>query len=527
MGQEITTTPVRIKRFLGLNTKITDTAIAINEASGLQNVNITEESLQQRLGSIKLNAVGFKDKTDTVIKPITSLYEGILGTTRFQVGTGGDAFKQLSAGAWVDRTGAVTITDDQDNHFSFTTFLDNAVADVFIGCNGINPPFKWTGAGNASVLATPPGNFKFQVVHKNKLWATVGDILYFSALRDGETWDTANDLVRFQYNGEDNEGLAVYGDNLVYFTPTSIRMVSGSSNRDLFSQTIIEGEGCASGYSIQNIVSRRYGNILIFLSNEGTFKGFNGSKNLIKLGDSAAPTFRDMQRDRYPQAVSMDYKKLNQYWLGMTFGSGTETDQVFVYDYFNDINTDPETGRVLSSILYHTGIKPNAMAIFQAAGQEIAVTGDYNGFALKQDFGLLDESATAVESLWQTGKIDFGAPNHIKLLTDLNIITTQSSTTTMALNVTTQNNAGTANLSISPSGGLWGTMLWGTGLWSAPNTKYTRCEITPNPPTSEDPIFGRYMQFQINHSDINEAMDVEELIIGVTDLGDQPEYIET
>ena len=146
-------------------------------------------------------------KTDSVVKNITGIYEGILNGTRYQVGIGGDAFKQLSAGAWVDKTGAVTITDDDDIHWSFATFLNSSFADIIIAANGIDAPIKWTGSGNAAALSSPPGNFNFPVVHKNKLWVAVGDVVYFSALRNGESWDTSNDIARFINKGEDITGL--------------------------------------------------------------------------------------------------------------------------------------------------------------------------------------------------------------------------------------------------------------------------------------------------------------------------------
>ncbi len=525
MGQEITTSQVRIKRFLGLNNKITDTAIDLREASALQNVNITEESVDQRNGSTKLHAVAFKDKTDTVVKNITGLYEGILNGTRYQVGIGGDAFKQLSAGAWVDRTGAVTITEDDDTHWSFATFLDGSTTEVIIAANGVDAPLKWTGAGNATALATPPGDFNFPVVHKNKLWVAVDDVIYFSGLRDGESWDTSNDIARFINKGEIITGLYRYSDRIVVFQESAIHVVSGSSTRDLYIQTVVTGDGCASGFSIQEIESRRYGNILVFMSIDGTFKGFNGTKNLIKLGDLAEPLFRRMNANRKQQTVSLNYRKLGQYWLGTTYGSGSENDQIMIYDYLNDIYSNDQ-GRPLSSILYHAGIKPNAMAVFTTNGAEIPVTANYSGFALQQDSGLLDEETTAITSQWRSGRIDFNAPSHVKMLTDLNIVTTQSSATNMAINVTTGALAGTASLSIDAAGGLWGVDEWGTMLWSAPSTAYTRAEITPNPSTSEDAIAGRYHQFEFSHSDSEEAMSVEELIIGVTDLGDQPEFLE-
>lgn len=526
MGKEINTSPFRLKQFLGLNQRITDTAIDPREAAGLENVNITEESLRQRLGSEFLNSVAFKEKTNTTAVSITGIYETTVNGTQVRVGTGGDSFREYVSLNWTDRTGAVTITNDADIHFSFATFYDNANAEIVIAANGTDAPLKWTGSGNASALATPPGNFNFPVVHKNRLWVAVDDIVYFSDYRDGETWDTLLNLARFDHRGEDITGLYKYADQIIVFQKTAIHAISGGSNRDLFIQTIVSGEGCASGFSIQEVESRKYGNILIFLSNQGIIKGFNGSKNLLKLGDAAPDLFSSMNVGRHPQSVSMNYKKLGQYWLALTYGTGTENNQIVIYDYRNDFYTD-EKGRQLSSILYHTGINANAMNIWYTNLGEIPVTGDYNGFALQQDKGLLDEEASPIRSTWLTGRFDFGAPNNVKMLSDFAIVTTQSTTTEMSITATTKNYSGISSLSIPAAGGLWGSMVWGTGLWSSPSTEYTRAEFTLSDPSLEGAIIGRYHQFQFNHSDPDEAMVVEEVIIGVTDLGYQPEYLES
>ena len=524
MGKEINTSTMRIKQFLGINQRVSDMSIDPREAAGMENFSITEESLIQRKGSEVLTTV-FKDKTDTNVKVPTGLYEGTLGTTIYQVGNGGDAFKQWVAGAWTDRTGAIVLTDSADLQFSYATFIDTAVADVIIGGNGTDAPFKWTGAGAATALAVSPGNFNFPVVHKNKLWVAVGDIIYFSGIRNCDSWDLALDLVRFENKGEICTGLVRYSDMIVVFQKTQISVITGSSNRDLFAQTIVSGEGCASGFSIQEVESRRYGNILVFLGNDGTLKGFNGTKNLIKLGEPIAPLMRTMNQTRLSKAVSANYKKLGQYWCTLTYASGTQNDQVIIYDYINDYH-QAESGRPLSTCLYYTGIKANCMAIWTASSVDLLVTGNYNGFVIQQDSGNLDEETTAIRSNWLSSKIDFGAPQNVKLLSDCNLVTTQSTTTNMSLNAVSEDTAGSATLNIAAAGGLWGSMIWGTDLWTAASTTYTRAELTMTDPDLEGGVYGRYIQFQFVHAGLNETVEVEELILGVTDLGHQPEYVE-
>jgi hypothetical protein len=510
---------------MGINKKVSRTAVHPFEATDGQNFQITDKTLEQRKGSTKESSNTFKEQTDTTAKPITGLYETVLGGTTVQMGTGGDAFKQFTAGAWVDKTGAVTITDDDDNLATFSTFWDGSAAnEIAIIATAQDAPIKWTGSGDAAALGGTPPSFKFQVVHKNKLWVSVGDILYFSGLRDGESWDTSNDLVRFEGDGKDITGLAVYGDRLVVFKPKEIFVVSGSSNRDLFVQSVVKGEGCASGYSIQEIESRRHGNVLAFLSSEGFIKGFNGSQNLIQLGDHVTPLWDEMNRSRFEFAPSINYETRNQYWVSATSGSGSTHDRVFVYDYFNDVHTNEQTGQPLSTSLYFDGINANAMAIFYKDTAPTLVTGDYAGELLHQDDGLLDEGSTSISSSWQSSEIDFGAPTHVKLLTDLHVATTQTSTTSLSINVQTARFSGTSEPVIAPGGGIWGTGLWGTMLWGSGTTRYVRCPITRQ--SGEGAMYGRFFEFTISHNVSSESMQVEELVANVSDMGDQPQYVE-
>lgn len=524
MGQETFISPVRIEKFLGLNQWTSDTSIHLWESGGLQNVDISIDALQQRNGSRKISDV-FTDSTGGA-KPITGLYQTNISGVTHNIGVGGDKLKELVASVWTDVTGAVTITNDGNNLTTFATFFDNGGNEVVIVSPYMDTPFKWNGGAAAAALAATPGNFKFPTVYMNKLWVVVNDILYWSALRDCETWNTAYDLQRFAGKGEDITGLATYANRLIVFKPSNIYMVSGSSYRDLAIDEVVTDDGTDSHYSIQEVESRRYGNILVFLSKEGVIKGFNGSKNLLLLGEPVKPLYASMNLQRKNKAVAANYKHLSQYWLSMSYGSNATNDQILVYDYANDHHTNEKTGKPLSSNLYHVGINANALASWEDSNNdEILVSGAYDGYLREQDYGLYDDETITIVSKWQTGKMDFGAPQNEKLLGDLSTVTTQSGSTTIAIAVTTSDNSGTATKTISADGAyLWGTMIWGTGLWSGPTTEYTRYYVTPL--DGETAIQGRHFITQFNHSVAGESMRVEEMIFGAIDLGQQPEYIE-
>jgi hypothetical protein len=528
MGLETTSQPISIKRFLGLNNKYSDISTDPREASALQNVNITEHSVETRQGSTKKHTVAFKEKTDTTAKEITGLFEAKLDNTLYQVGIGGDAFKQYASNAWTDKTGAVTITDDEDIHWSFAKFKNaSSTNDIIIAANGTNPPIKWTGSGNAAALTITglPGNFNYPVVHKNKLWVAYKDILYWSGILDGESWTVATDLVRFENKGEYITGLAVFADRLIVFQESAIWSVSGSNYRDIFADRVISNDGTLSHWSIQEVSSRRYGNILIFLGKDGYLKGFNGSKNTVDLSDPAKPLMDGMNDDRRSKSVSANYTTRSQYWIALTTASTTQNNQIVVYDYANDAFSNAE-GKALSSILYHTGIKANAMTTWKESGSDVLITGDYLGFALKQDSGQLDEGVTGINGFWQTRKLDFGSATTLKMLTDLSILTTQRTATNASVGVVTDLNSGSGTIALSATGAIWGEFNWGSENWSAPNIEYTRVELSNVDSSDEGSIFGRYFVVQINHNNASEQMITNELNIGITNLGYQPAYVE-
>lgn len=517
-----------LKRFYGINTKVSDIDLAIGESFGLTNVNLTEESLEQRFGSELISTNIFVDSGANPV-PITGLFSDKLNGVVRQVGTGGDRFQEFIGGAWVNVTGAVTLTSNPNLHTTFTKFKDNAADDVYIIANGTDAPIKWTGVGNAVALVGPPGNFQFQAVHKNKLWVNVDQIVYFSAILDGETWNLTRDVIAFSGNGGAITGIVPYNDRLVVFQNKSISMVYGSEYRDIYVEEVVSGEGCVSGFSPVVINSRRLGTVIIYLSSDGYFKAFNGTRSPVKIGEVAqSPLFSSMNPTRWPQAIGVDYEKRNQYWLAMTYGSGATNDQVVLYDYFNDVHSHPTTGRAISTVLNHENLAINAAAIFESANGPILVTGDYEGRLLQQDSGLNDIDNETIEFSWLSSKIDFGDPTHVKLVVDQNVLTTQYSDTNLELRVSSDQRRGISEKLIRVNGNSrWGTMIWGVGRWAANTPVYTRMAMVQDPATDEGGVYGRYIQFQFLHSTPNERLKIEEFLMNITDLGEQQEYIET
>lgn len=386
MGYEQFIDPIHLQSFRGLNTKLSDISIQTREASDLQNINLTQEIAESRNGSISFTTTQMAESS--VAKAVTGIYQGTLGGTVYYVATSGTrVYSVTSAGVISNITGAATLTDSANLLFDFETFIDGSSNDVIVLVNGSNAPLKWTGSGNVATLSSVPANFKYVKVHKNRLWGSSGDYLYHSDLLDGETWPS-NAVIRFKTAGfttQDITALTTYNDAIVVGKEDGIWMVSGESINNAFAQRIVTGDGPISGYSIREVESTRYGNILIFVNRLGQLKGFNGTQNLIDLSDPITPTLQTYNRSRTKYATAVNYEEKDQYLASYTFSSGTTHNTIFGYDYFLDGVGQPE-----STMLKHSGIEPNYMTIMSPSGDNRVYIGTYDGWIIRYDQGAYD-----------------------------------------------------------------------------------------------------------------------------------------
>lgn len=390
MGLERIASPVAFSTFRGLNKKLSSVSISSREATLIQNYILTQETLQVRSPFSRFTTSQLIESSTA--KAVTGITQAVLGTTLYRVMTGGTKIKSCSsAGVLTDITGAVTLTDSQNNLMSFAKFKDGSANDILIGTNGVNAPWKWTGSGNAALLGgTPPANFKYIIVHKNRLWGTSGEFLYHSDLLDGETWDALYWVARFSSQGiATNEitGVGILGDNLVVFKEDKISMIAGESIPEAYIQDVVTGQGAISGASIVPIKSNRYGNILVFVNKNLEVKGFNGTKDLISLSDPIDVYLNTFNTSRSLYVPAVNWSSQKQYLCAMSRQGSGENNTLFGYDYYLDgFDSDPE-GRVPieSTWMVFNGISANTMSIWDFNGVETLIVGTYDGWLLKYD----------------------------------------------------------------------------------------------------------------------------------------------
>lgn len=539
MGLESFVSQVQFPTFLGLNEKYSDLSLDIREAADLNNVFIDEKRLFKRFGSTIKNT---GNQIDDGANPtaILGFKEFQISGTTYRVAVAYNKIYTInwSTGAPTDVTGAVTITNGDNNMWSFETFLDGSGNEIVIGWNGVDDAIKWTGSSNFAAFTGPTSyaDFTHAVRHKNIFWVAKDDFIFYSDVLDGESWDTANRVIRLQNGGQDISGMVVYADSIIVFQNKAIWRISGSTDRDLFIEKVVTDDGTDCPGSIKVIQSRRFGSVIMYLSsNDGRLKMFNGSKSPIPVGDLIPLTMSNMSQANRIYARAANYQERNWYVIFMQSAASSSKDTCIIYDYYNDTFSDDT--RVLSSFLKFTGdgMENNICDVATGTdGEQVLVTGTYDGYLLIQDTGNLDRDTQIVNCSWKSRKIDFGSMDVVKMINDLNMVVESSNITDVT--ITVQSDAGIfySTKEFEGEGGTWDDFDWGSDTDTISSTDlvwatdadliYKRMELNSD---GDDMIpYGRSFQFSVSNN-ADQDMSIETIIIGVTPLGSQSQYLES
>ncbi len=604
MGMETTTNPVSLKAFKGLNTKFNDIGISPREATALKNVNIHLKRLTTRNGSALFTTEQFIEAG--VSKAVTGIYQVILGGVVYRIVTAGTKAYTIDANGVVtaDITIAVTLTDSQDELIHFASFVDNSNNDIVILASKNNTTYKWNGAGDITPLSGAPGNFEYLLVKNNRLWATVGDFLYHTDLLKGETYDALYWAARFKtagFNTSDITALTKFGTSIFIGKEDAIYLLSGESIPTGYLDEVLTGDGVVSGSSVVEIPSTRYGNILAFYNKDGRLVGFDGSKNLIPLGEHVFPTLDNFSRTRRKYIGAVNYKALNLYVSTVTSGlGGTKHDKLVCHDYDQDGSAVGPEGQRESTMVIHDGLNINCLGIMDFDGVSTLFGGTYDGFLIRLDTGATDVtkaaqidpaglvrasnvvtvttlaphgfavgetvvidgstggfdgsftiatiptttsftySQTGVDTsggggvayiqadiswVWQTKKEDYGASAHQKQINDFDIVCSNPSVATIQVDAATDGSqaSGAKSVAVPSSASLYGSSsIYGQVKYGGSGLSYNR--VVFNTPTGIESLASRYFQYRFSG---NDRIGIDEIIIGVTDLGYQPQNVDT
>tara|TARA_Y100000310_G_scaffold307095_1_gene348905 strand:- start:186 stop:2348 length:2163 start_codon:yes stop_codon:yes gene_type:complete len=147
--------------------------------------------------------------------------------------------------------------------------------------------------------------------------------------------NTANDLLMEDDNSPIT-GMAPLGEHLAVFKRDSIwLMVAVGENSitgvtDFRGRKIVDGVGCVSNASIQQIMGR-----LVFLAEDGIYS-FDGTPTVQKLSDRVSTTVASINKHKTAFTVSAHWKTKNCYLLSVPTRGANDNNKTLVYDYKND-----------------------------------------------------------------------------------------------------------------------------------------------------------------------------------------------
>ena len=124
-------------------------------------------------------------------------YMNVDNATR-RVAVFGNMFFEDSGGVWVDRTGAAVI--GVGDRVQFIDHQEGANQYLIGFPGGGNPPFRWTGSGNATILGGSPPNLQGGAKYHDTIFGFLDEAVYFSDTGLPEIWNPSRWQIPFEKN---------------------------------------------------------------------------------------------------------------------------------------------------------------------------------------------------------------------------------------------------------------------------------------------------------------------------------------
>ena len=483
----------------GLNTTAGSLSLDDSESEDLQNIEFDKfGSIMKRAGYTALNTSAISTSPD-----IDGLhwYEYVSSGSFVRKAiavAGAKIFKMDDLdGTWDDISAALTIT--AGNHWDFENFLNE-----MYGTNGQDLPLKWTGTGNAALMTVPTNLTKAKFVKQFNNYLFLGNVtvnsvvyksrIYWSAIKDTSTWDSADFIDIAKDDGQEITGLKVLSDRLVVYKNRAIYTVFFTGDADI--PFVLPGGGktnssvgCVAPYSIQEVENGH-----VFLSYDGIYY-FDGNSS-FKLSDRINDTILGFNTTRFSQAVSLVYKSNTQYMLSFPASGGTENSIIIVWDF------------AINSFSYWTGFAPCAMATFFVDGvSEKPYFGDYSGFVYRMDNGLDDyplNVQTAIDAYYYTNWRSYDDLINKKGVARV-VIYYQTSNAVLSFSYSYDLETAdqyTNSFSLSAGTSVYGSALYGEGTYAASGGRAKRRDLTGR---------GRTVRFKFANSTLSETFRIDAL----------------
>lgn len=479
----------------GLNTKSPSTAVAVNEASDLDNIALLPSGgFRSRYGSALINTAMMGSGSS-----VHGLgYFRIVGGSDFLVTVAGTKIYKSTAfvPTQTDITDTLTVTDGKDNLWTLT-----AKNDLFIGVGGApDVPFKWSGSGNAAVLAGSPPSGSFGLTANNYFFigstSSNPSRIYWSILGDPEDWSgTGSGSQDVSKNdGDTLVGAAPLANNrLMCFKQNTIHELQITAPPfPLFQK--FKGAGAVSKMAIVNT-----GDMIYFVTPQPRLMATDGyriydSSNPGPTGitDKIDPTWDALNKSRLNVIQAMYYPRLNQIWILCSYGTSTTNNYCIIWDMNRKAwyrNT--------------TGFSMNALTLAQ---DQYPVSGDYAGFIYQLDkTGKYSDAvgtgntSTSITDYWTSGWIGHEKLLNLKVIPylEMNFVAQDSGTIDFSYGYDFNPSLKGSSVSMTATGAKFDVDTFDDGMFYAGGEKTPRVWLKG---------FGKFVQFKFSHTSTAEPI---------------------
>ena len=484
----------------GLNADASPTSLEMNQALDLDNIILLPKSgFKQRNGNSLFNSSAMA--SGAAVHGI-GYYRQIDGDEWLMSVCGTGIFKSEMDGTMDTITGAVTVTTGQDNFWSYAQMNDTA---IFVGgSRATDVPFKWTGTGNAAILAGTPPVGKWTIQANNRLFIgnTVANPsrVNWSILGNPEDWTGAGSGSQdiSTNDGDEAVGAALVGtDHLLIFKQSSIHeMIIRNSPFPVF--PFKRNVGAAGPGAIVNVDG-----VIYFVTTETRMKATDGV-NITEFPDTIDSIWDSIVTNRIRHIQGFYDRKRSLILWFCTVGVATTNNYCIVWDLVRK-----------TWLKFTTG---HSMNVVTMAQDRRIFAGGYDGKLYELDdadeMDDASESTTIVTSYWRSGWIDYGEMINQKSIPymDINFKTSDVDGSAFTLDYGFDFNVDQkqASVSLEQGGTLYGTGIYDTDVYGGV-TDRTKLEFTKG--------HGKFFQFKLTHARTGETFQINRVALPVKDNG--------
>jgi hypothetical protein len=454
--------PLHLSDFTGgLVTKQPPTEIEINQSPDCDNINLLKKGFKKRQGDLVFNSTAMNSGAN--IQGL-AYYRPISGTKYLVAIAGNKIFKSDALdGTMDDITGGLSITAGANNIWT-TAALNDLV--IFVG-GAPDAPIKWSGAGNAAVVAdTPPnGNFCFQMrdrIHIGNTSANPNQMAH-CVLADPDDWSgTGSGTTDVVTNDGDVliGGMPLNNEIAILFKRFSMHyyLVGGISN---LGSIPVKPMNVGMGACGKHAIVKAEG-LIYFITPDARMKATDGH-SIINFPDSVDDLWDDVNKSRLDQIFGVYYPTLRQiHWYVSKGSTQTTNDYAIIWDIQHK-----------AWLRHTTGYDVNVAVL--ADGYRL-FGGQYDGKLYEKDSSdrYEDDSETdpgIITGYWNTKWFNFGDNTGIKHPRQMDITPKAQTTQNLVkwsygFNFNKDLKMGQFETNVDETGGLWDVDTWnGSFVW--------------------------------------------------------------